>query len=163
MTPSERQAAKTRGGDGKFARSPETAERDAHAAELRRRGYSYRAIAADMGVTPGAAHVAVQRALRAIVEEPAQDVRAMELERLDAMERKVQEILARKHITVNNGRVIYLDDQPVPDDTVTLQAIDRLLKIQERRARLLGLDAPAKTEMGATVRYEIVGADMEAL
>ena len=31
-----------------------------------------------------------------------------------------------------------------------LHAIDRILKVMERRARLLGLDAPAKTDVRVT-------------
>ena len=48
---------------------------------------------------------------------------------------------------VSQGRLIYLGDDPQPlaDDAPVLAAVDRLLKIQERRARLLGLDQPTKS------------------
>lgn len=39
------------------------------------------------------------------------------------------------------------------------QAINAFLKIQEREAKLLGLDSAIKQEVDATVRYEIAGVD----
>jgi hypothetical protein len=59
---------------GRYTRSPETAQRDSRCAELRAKGWTYRAIAVDMDIHVGSAYDAVQRALRAIVEEPAEEV-----------------------------------------------------------------------------------------
>lgn len=79
-----------------------------------------------------------------------------ELERLTTAEAAVQAVLANRHIIVNNGRVILDPDTnlPMDDDAIVLQAIDRLIKIEdarrrnsERRAKLNGLDAPEKTEV----------------
>lgn len=39
------------------------------------------------------------------------------------------------------------------------QAIQMALKVQEREAKLLGLDSAVKQEVDATVRYEIAGID----
>lgn len=153
----------TRGADGKYTRSIETAQRDAEAARLRARGWSYQRIADEMGLSQSAAHEAVQRALRETVEEPAAEVRALEVERLDAMYAAVVEVLERQHVTVSNGRVIYVGDEPLQDDAPVLAAVDRLLKIQARRAALLGLDMPTKVEQSGTLKYEIVGVEMEAL
>lgn len=161
--PAERQASKTRGADGKFTRDAETAERDAEAARLRSRGWSYRRIAAELDLSVSNAHAAVQRALRAIVEEPAQDVRTLELERLDGMYDAVMKVLEAKHFTVSQGRLIKIDDEPLEDDGPVLAAVDRLLRIQERRAKLLGLDAPTKAEVGGKLTYEIVNVDLDAL
>jgi hypothetical protein len=36
---------------------------------------------------------------------------------------------------------------PVTDDRFTLETIDRILKIKERRAKLMGLDAPIRREV----------------
>ena len=155
-------------GPGGFTRTPETARRDAKAAELRGRGWSYRKIAAELEIDVHTAHDAVQRALRAIVEEPAQDVRQLELERLDAMYDAVMKVLETKHLTVSQGRLIQIPDengdlQPLEDDSPVLAAVDRLLKIQARRAALLGLDAPTKAEVGGKLSYEIVGVSSEEL
>jgi hypothetical protein len=85
------------------------------------------------------------------------------LERLHNMEESVQRVMARKHITVNNGRVIKTinpdsgEEEPVEDDTFVLQAVDRLNRIEESRRRtsesirrLLGLDMPVKVDATVT-------------
>lgn len=163
QVPPPRQTEATRGADGKYIRSPETAERDAYAASLRAKGYSYRAIAEDMGVDPTTAHEAVQRALRAVVQEPAEDAKRLELERLDeqllrydGMRAMVMRTLENRHYTVSSGKLICLDEEPLEDDGFVLQAADRLRQIEEskqkvaeRRARLLGLDAPQRVSVDA--------------
>lgn len=138
--------ARTRGGNGRIVRSVDTAERDAEAARLRTRGYTYQQIADELDwVSRGDAYRAVQRVLADTVREAGDEVRAIELDRLDTLHAAAMDVLEREHFTVSNGRVVSLDESgPLPDDGPVLAAIDRLLKIQERRARLLGLDAPTK-------------------
>jgi hypothetical protein len=182
----ERQSTRTHGPNGDFVASPETAERDAEAARLRGRGLGYRAIAAQLGISLGAAHEAVQRALAAVRSEPAEEVQKLELERLDAMWTAAWGVLEREHVVVNAGKIVYeaveyardehgnilLDEEdrpvaarvePLKDDGPVLAAVDRLLKIQARRAALLGLDAPVKAEMGGKLTYEIRGVPAEDL
>lgn len=178
-------ATRTRNGRGRFDRDPNTARRDAEAARLRGRGWTYQRIADELGVSKQTAYDAVQRALRDTLEEPAADVRQLELARLDDMYAAVMGVLEREHITVSQGRVVrrrLVDEQGMPiitgsdadgkpiyaeedivDDGPVLAAVDRLLKIQERRAKLLGLDAPTKAEVGGKLSYEIVGVNLEAL
>jgi hypothetical protein len=139
-----------RGHHGKFARARETAERDAIACELKARGKTYRQIATELDVHPASAHEMVQRALRAIVEEPAAEVRRLELERLDIMYRAAMEVLERQHVTVSQGRIVkQANGEPLEDDAPVLQAIDRLLRVSESRRKLLGLDAPARVSVEA--------------
>ncbi|MEU9792893.1 helix-turn-helix domain-containing protein [Streptomyces sparsogenes] len=163
MSEQPTEPSQPRGPNGKWIYTPEGAERDAEAARLRARGLSYRAIAAELGVDLHTAHNAVKRALAAIVQEPAEDVRRMELERLDALYEAAMGVLEREHVTVSQGKIIYQGDEPLLDDGPVLQAIDRLLRIQERRAKLLGLDAATKTQVSGGVRYELVGIDPEQL
>jgi hypothetical protein len=57
-------------------------------------------------------------------------------------------VLHRRHVVVQSGKVVKGDDgQPIPDDGPVLQATATLLRVMERRARLHGLDAPAKHEV----------------
>jgi hypothetical protein len=148
---------------GQWVRTPEMARRDARAAELRAEGLSYQQIADELGTDKGNAWQAVRRALRDIAEKPAQAVRDLELRRLDAMYEAVMEVLERRHVTVSHGKVIDHDGEPLIDDGPVLQAVDRLLKIQARRAALLGLDAETKINLSGGVTYEIIGVDPEAL
>jgi len=111
------------------ARSVNIAERRAQALQLRRAGADYRAIAAAMGVTVHVAWNDVQRGLKAIIQEPAEDVRQLELERVDRL------------FMVAYQKALAGD----------LKAIDTCLRIMDRRAKLLGLDVPQKVDLTAWV------------
>lgn len=138
-------ARRTGHGRGEDAASPrriEAAEKRARALELRKAGATYDQIARQVGFSErGAAYRAVQTALLEITQEPAQEVRQLELERLDAM-------LLGLWPAARKGKE---------------GAVDRVLRIMERRAKLLGLDAPVKAEMGGKLSYEIIGIDPEQL
>lgn len=77
-----------------------------------------------------------------------------ELERLTRLYAKVERILDKFHVTVQFGKVVTHDGEPLEDDGPVLAAVDRLVRIEdarrrngERRAKLLGLDAAQKVEM----------------
>lgn len=149
MTTSDRgHKNQPRSGRGRFIKQAETAKREAEAAALRSQGKTYDQIAEILDYSDrSAARKAVERALAAAVREPADEVRHLELIRLDALWVEAVKVMTTEHITVNNGRVIEVDGVPLKDDGPTLSAIDRLLKIMERRAKLLGLDSAAKVEV----------------
>jgi len=66
--------------------------------------------------------------------QPAEDaLRSMELDRLDRY------LLATEKIAYE-----------APDGPTKLAALDRALKVQERRSKLLGLDAPTRTDVTVT-------------
>jgi Homeodomain-like domain len=124
-------------------------QREARAVQLRTAGATYQQIGDRLGCSESRAWRIVQRALDRMVREPADQLRQLELARLDQLWIEATKVLHRSHITVSNGRVA-LDPrtgQPLEDDGPVLQAIDRLLKIMERRARLLGLDAPTRVNV----------------
>lgn len=100
------------------ARRIEQAERRAQALELRKAGATYEQIGAKLGITNQAAHRLVSRGLAALGKEAAEDVLALELSRLDGLLMAMWPQARRG----NHG------------------AVDRVLRIMERRARLLGLD-----------------------
>ncbi|MBD9700657.1 hypothetical protein IHE56_00830 [Streptomyces sp. ID01-12c] len=164
-----------RSGKGQYVRTTTAAERDAQAAQLRTQGLTYREIALELGFSDRSnARYAVYRALQDVIREPAEELLKVELERLDNqlvrlnyLETAARKVLNACHITVNNGHVITHPDtgQPMEDDGPVLQAIDRLVKIEdarnrnaERRAKLTGLDAAVKVD--ATV-HEVTQQDLE--
>lgn len=164
-----------RGGNGRYLASPETAERDAEAARLRVQGYTNSQIAKKLNFPSGkAVSDSICNLLREIKREPGEELLKIELERLDAqlvrlndLETAARAVLDARHITVNNGRVIYHPDteQPMEDDGPVLAAIDRLVKIEdarnrnaERRAKLTGIEAAVKVD--ATV-HEVSQQDLE--
>lgn len=100
-------------------------ENEEKALELRRAGASYRDIARTMGVSVSIAHKLVTRGMKRLVarcEEKAEDIRSMELDRLDKLQLAVWPQAAKGQ----------------------LQAVDRMLKIMDQRAKLLGTYAPTK-------------------
>ena len=117
-------------------------ERQKEALSLRLVGLSYDAIAERLGfANRSGAFRAVQAALKKTLQEPADELRTLELERLDSMLLPMM-AQAKKG---NQG------------------AVDRVLRIMERRAKLLGLDAPTKQEItgsdGGPVVIAIGGID----
>ena len=111
------------------------AERRTQYLNLRKAGYTYERIGAQFGVSRQAVCDVVVRALKSQQAESVGDLRALENERLDDM-----------------LRAIYA--QAVKGDT---GAIDRILRIMERRAKLWGLDAPVQSvvDNGGTTRILI--------
>lgn len=100
--------------------------------------------------------------------------REAELMRLDQLTLEAVKILATRHLVVApGGKVVHHPEtgQPLEDDAIRLAAIDRLIKIQDRRAKLLGLDAPQRMEVLtidaidaaiADLNQRIAAADAEA-
>ena len=101
------------------------AERRTQYVNLRKEGYTYEHIAAQFGVTRQAVYSGVKKALDKQQAESVGELRALENERLDDL-----------------LRAIYAE--ALKGD---LGAIDRILRIMERRARLWGLDAPVRQEL----------------
>lgn len=135
----------SRGKNGRFVRSLETAQRDSLAAELRARSLSYKDIAVKLGYeNESGAFKAVQRALAAVPVEAVAELRAIEAQRLDALSRRLWAVLDTRYPLTAPDRVfVNKDGESVPDPRPVIAAVDRLLRISEQRRRLLGLDAPA--------------------
>lgn len=113
------------------------------AVELRKTGMTYEQIAAEMGLKSGSAvYQMVSRALKLMPAESIDQVRLLELRRLDALLRAVW----NKAVNDEEG------------------AINRALRILERRARVLGLDIyadqrPMVTAVGpATINIQSITA-----
>lgn len=104
-----------------------SATRRVEAFAMRRAGHDFRTIAQALGVSVGQAHADVMATLRETANleaEQREPVRQMEIERLDAWLTKLQPRI----------------------DAGETAAVDVALRLQKRRADLLGLDAPKRTE-----------------
>lgn len=153
----------------------EVAQRRAKAVAMRRDGATWQAVVDALGYSDRAsAHKDVTRALDIARKELAFEVdqyRQMELERLDKLERTACAVLESKHLLVQGGKVVCIprgdgegvEIDPLMDDGPTLAAIDRLLKIAERRSKLLGLDQAQKLEVSGQVLYAVEGVNVEKL
>jgi len=130
------------------ARKMKAAERMAAITQLRLRGATLDAIATELGIGRTTVRDALSRAQAAniaLATETAAELRQQQAERLDAA-------LLAIFTAVESGE---------------LGAIDRMLKIEERRARLYGLDAPARTELsgpgGGPLQAQNVPYDLSLL
>lgn len=134
------------------------AERDLRIFKMRQAGVSVSEIARRFGVTVSACNTAVQRQLQKLNKEALMaypEVLRMELERLDALQQAAWPLTQHRKITLDDGTEITAD----PD----LKAIQQVLMIMDRRAKLLGMD---QTTIALTVdtnesvqRATLAGAD----
>lgn len=148
-----------------FRVRPDVAARRARVLAARTEHVPYADIAAAEGISESTARSDYQRALEALKREQDGQARfnvARQLAALDVAERAAWKVLRTDHITVQHGKIVRHEEgedgtpgKPVLDDGPVLNAIDRILKISERRARLLGLDAPTRIEVSDTVDAEI--------
>lgn len=104
------------------------------ALELRKSGYSYRTIADTLEVNVSTAYKDVQASLQVLRDlevQQAEDVRGIEIERMDRL-------------------LLAVWDRAMDGDE---RSVRSALSIMERRAKLLGLDAPAKSEHTGEVTF----------
>lgn len=105
----------------------ERAERKKNALELRLAGASYRDIAQALNCSVGTATNDCKEALAEIPMQQADEMRTVELSRLDRLQRAVWPSAVKGN----------------------LEAVDRAIKIIDRRAKLFGLDAPQQVQITA--------------
>jgi len=108
------------------------------ALELRKQRKSYRAISAEMKCSLSAAHGYIRSALddlRKLTLENAQELRDLEIQKLDAIEEELTK------------RLDGADDQ----DAAKISAV--IVKTSESRRKLLGIDAPQRVEASFAKGY----------
>ena len=119
-------------------------DQQARAFELRVAGHNIREIAAELGVSMATAHRRIEDEItdrQWIPPDKVQAWRELELDRLDKLHRATLAAAAGA------------------DRGTTLAAVDRMLRISERRSKLLGLDTPVEVKLEANVNvHEVDGA-----
>jgi hypothetical protein len=110
-------------------------ERGMQALELRKAGVNFPTIAKQLGYQHASgAYEAVRAALKRTETPPADEMRVLACERLD----RILFAVWKRALDIN--------------DPQQLDCIDRVLKIEQRRAKLLGLDAPDKVDIEWRIR-----------
>jgi hypothetical protein len=138
-------------------RHMEIAARRIRAMELRASGLGYQEIADRLGYSnPGTAYKDVHEGLRLNAAKATQDLRDVEADRLDRMTHALwSRAVGRAPVEADPERGIEAD----PGIPANEELIDRVLKIMQRRARLLGLDEPVRkdvTSSGQPVGYTFI-------
>lgn len=118
-------------------------ERERQVVELRRTGATWEGIAIAVGYSnAGGAYKAYQRAMARVFDQPTKELRNTELDRLDRLQRA------------------YWKD--AVDGNV--RSADFILRVIDKRAKLLGLDAPTKIQ-AEVVNYDagVIDAEIERI
>jgi hypothetical protein len=116
------------------SRITRAAENQARAIDYRKMGHTFAVIGKNLGVTEARAHQYVKAGLEQLAKQAidnADGLRELELARIDQM----TAVLGPKVFPTKKN----------PDLEPDLNAINTLIRLSERRCRLLGIDAPARS------------------
>lgn len=115
----------------------DASQRAREALELRRRGKQWAEIAVELGYADRAsAYNAAKRLLDRTEFESVEEYRAIEADRLDEAHRTQLEHLTKVKLT------------GAPEDvSAVAKAVSAIVKVSDRRSKLLGLDAPTRVDV----------------
>ncbi len=141
--------------------------RDREAARLKAMNWDLLDIAEHLRLTdsetgepdPKRAAAAVRRGLAMVHQFTVDEKRTEQLHSLEMMKKHLWESLDREHILVQQGKVIFHDGVPMEDRRFTLETMDRIVRIEERQAKLLGLDATTRLSIEA----DQIGGEISSL
>lgn len=140
--------------------------RRAEVLRLRIRGYTVREIATELGHPKSTVGDDLKAAMSETLTRTQEEIdaeRELELHRIDAGLRVVAKILHDREVTAEEAKRldISVDELLASHDELKLKALDRQVKLQEQRAKLLGLYAPSKVE--STVSGNLTIDELEKL
>jgi hypothetical protein len=118
------------------APTPERIDKEREIVELRTEGYVWREIAEQVGMSTAGVYKAYNRAMTRVIAPSIEEHRELELDRLDILQRTYWQ----------------------PAVNGNLRAADYVLRVIDKRAKLLGLDAPMKVQ-AEVVTYD--GSDLD--
>jgi DNA-binding CsgD family transcriptional regulator len=151
------------------AKSIRDSERRAEILRYRLDGHTLQEIGDRMGIRADTVHVIITRALRAMTQDPSQELLTLELARLDSLYAEALKAVRSFTPVLHNGRVVQIPiidtngetikhpetGQPLiciaQDRQPVLAGIACAVRIAERRSKLLGLDAPIRAQQEVTV------------
>jgi hypothetical protein len=120
---------------------PEQIDKEKRVLELKRSGATWDAIAEVVGYSNASgAFKAYKRAMVRTLQQPAEELRDAEIDRLDRLQ-----------------RAFWFEAIGDRDTPPNLRAADFILRVIDRRSKLLGLDAPTK------VQAEVVTYDASSI
>lgn len=136
----------------------DSAEMRARIVELRTADWTFREIAAEVDRDVAVVWRHYQRAMRLIPAAAVEEHQAKialrldeQLRRIDMQREILDDIVAKRHVHISNGHVVSeitgqdeetgrpIYGDPYEDDAPTMAAIDRLGKLDDQEAKLLGM------------------------
>lgn len=132
-------------------------KRDREAAKLKAIGYSLDEIAEQLNLTdrrtgefdPRRAAAAVRRGLSIVHQVSVDEKRLEQLQHYEMMKQHIWASINKDHVLVQQGKVVFIDGVPVEDRRFSLEAFDRLNRIEESIANLLGTKAAQRFSVEA--------------
>lgn len=122
--------------------------RDAEAARLMALGWHEDEVTERLGYSdPTATIRGAKRAMAEVLRFARDEQRLMELRGLNEIEVRLWRLLDTDIVLVQHGKVVVIDGAPTKDHRFALEVMDRLMHVKAQRCRLLGLDAPTRTEV----------------
>lgn len=139
--------------------------RDLEALRMKAQGHTMQEIADSLGMSgdPKKAARSIRRAAAATYRWASDEARLLEMESLDELEHMLWERLRGEMPLLANARGVVLHPDsgfPLEDSRFALETHDRIMRIKERRAKLMGLDAPTKSEV---ISIDKVDAEIKKL
>jgi hypothetical protein len=125
------------------------------------------AVAEEYGISRQRVDQIVEKVRKELPAHDLDEMREETLELYREMNRRTLEMvdLIPAPVFVGKDGDIALDErgQVVRDYSGRMKAIELALKITEQRRKLMGLDAAQKSEVGGSVKFEIVGVNTDDL
>lgn len=136
------------------------AKRAARIMELRAAGKSYRYIANEVGLGFVQVSNIIKAEIAKLSKPDVELIRKAETYELDGLEQIAYAILEKHHYKISpTGKLVKLPtelgEDYAEDPTPVLQAINTIKGLKERKAKLLGLDAPVKADVTYTEITEL--------
>ena len=146
-----------------FARDFDLSVQDAMVVDLKHSGLSFQQIGHRLDISKAAAFRGYERAIRRVPARAVNEYREDMYARIALAREAVMDVLTARHVTVSNGIVVHTEGKPLEDDGFVLQAVDRLLKLDDQEAKLRGAYPKTEVNLSGSVRYEVVGLAGEDL
>lgn len=136
--------------------------------EKRIRGASLATLAGEYGLTDASISNICKEVRRTLPERSREELIAASLDQLEFLREKVLELVNMPGAPVTAGQLGEILVDPETGETVRdfglrTKAIAEAHRLNQTFAKRLGLDAPTESVVKASVQYEVVGLDPEAL
>jgi hypothetical protein len=99
---------------------------------------------------------AIRAHLASMYRFTVDEMKVIELQSLDELEYRLWKLLEEDHFVISQGQVVIdkITHERVKDSRFVLETCDRIQKVKDQRAKMMGLYAPSKIEVISIDRIE---------
>jgi len=141
-----------RTGGGRFSpTNPDNLARQDEALRMRAKGRTLQEIADHLGYAERTgARRAISASLRRSGQRNINELREELAQQLEELYRVATGVIETEHLVVDKGQVVEYNGAPLLDDGPKLSAVNTARALLERMSKLMGADAPQKTQIEVT-------------